>query len=168
VTLAGRDGQVVHLTDVTRLVEDHQPLIGDAIINGGPGLMLMIEKFPWANTLDVTRGVEEALAELRPGLTGIAIDSTIFRPADFIELALGNLTTALLVGSILVFLVLLAWLTVLILRFLPEDEPSFTVSYPVSPCAPHGHSYAAQPVTWRCVHCGDERVAEEVYDQNAA
>ncbi|HEY8799881.1 MAG TPA: efflux RND transporter permease subunit, partial [Candidatus Limnocylindrales bacterium] len=110
VTLAGRDGQVVHLTDVTRLVEDHQPLIGDAIINGGPGLMLMIEKFPWANTLDVTRGVEEALAELRPGLTGIAIDSTIFRPADFIELALGNLTTALLVGSILVFLVLLAFL----------------------------------------------------------
>jgi CzcA family heavy metal efflux pump len=110
VTLVGRNGQDVHLTDVAKLVEDHQPLIGDAIINDGPGLMLIIEKFPWANTLDVTRGVEAALAELRPGLSGIDMDSTIFRPADFIELALGNLTTALLLGSALVFLVLLAFL----------------------------------------------------------
>ncbi len=85
-------------------------LIGDAIVNDGPGLMLIIEKFPWANTLDVTRGVEAALDEMRPGLTGIKMDSTIFRPADFIELALHNLTTTLLVGSLLVFLVLLAFL----------------------------------------------------------
>lgn len=110
VTLAGRDGRLVRLTDVANLVEDHQPLIGDAIINDGPGLMLVIEKFPWANTLDVTRGVEEAMAELRPGLVGIDVDATIFRPADYIELALGNLTTALLLGSLLVFLVLLAFL----------------------------------------------------------
>ena len=34
--------------------------------------MLIVEKFPWANTLDVTRGVEAALDELRPGLPGIA------------------------------------------------------------------------------------------------
>ena len=37
---------------------DHQPLIGDAVINDGPGLLLIVEKFPWGNTLDVTRGVE--------------------------------------------------------------------------------------------------------------
>ncbi len=63
------------------LVEDHQPLIGDAVINDGPGLMLIVEKLPWANTLEVTRGVEEALEELQPGLPGIEIDTTIFRPA---------------------------------------------------------------------------------------
>jgi CzcA family heavy metal efflux pump len=110
VTLVGRDGQQVHLTDVANLVEDHQPLIGDAIINDGPGLMLIIEKFPWANTLDVTRGVEEAMRELQPGLAGIDVDTTIFRPADFIEIALVDLSTALLLGSFLVFLVLLAFL----------------------------------------------------------
>ena len=70
-----------------RLVEDHQPLIGDAVINDGPGLMLIVEKFPWANTLEVTRGVEEALDELEPGLPGIEVDTTIFRPATFIEVA---------------------------------------------------------------------------------
>ena len=32
------------------VVEDHQPLIGDAVINDGPGLMLIVEKLPWANT----------------------------------------------------------------------------------------------------------------------
>ncbi len=110
IRLVGRNGDQVALTDVADLVIDHQPLIGDAIINDGPGLMLIIEKFPWANTLDVTRGVEAALDELRPGLAGITVDPTIFRPADFIELALHNLAMTLLLGSALVFLVLLAFL----------------------------------------------------------
>ena len=47
--------------------------------------MLIVEKFPWGNTLDVTRGVEAALEEMQPGLPGIEIDTTIFRPATFIE-----------------------------------------------------------------------------------
>ena len=47
------------------VVWDTWPLFGDAVINGGPGLMLIVEKLPWANTLDVTRGVEEAIAEMQ-------------------------------------------------------------------------------------------------------
>ena len=50
--------------------------------------------------------MEEALDELRPGLPGIEMDSTIFRPADFIQVALDNLTRALLLGCLLVMLVL--------------------------------------------------------------
>lgn len=110
VTIEGRDGRLVRLADVAELVEDHQPLIGDAVINDGPGIMLIVEKFPWANTLDVTRGVEEALDELAPGLTGIEIDSSIFRPATFIDAALANLTTALLLGCLFVLLVLILFL----------------------------------------------------------
>ena len=98
------------LGDVAKVVEDHQPLIGDAVLNDGPGLILVIEKFPGANTLEVTRGVEAALEALRPGLTGIEIDTTIFRPANYIELAIGNLSTALLIGVLLVALVLLLFL----------------------------------------------------------
>ena len=85
-------------------------MIGDAVINDGPGLMLIVEKLPWANTLDVTHGVEEALDELRPGLPGMEIDTTIFRPATFIELSIDNLTTALIIGAFLVILVLGAFL----------------------------------------------------------
>jgi Cu/Ag efflux pump CusA len=106
------------LGDVANVVEDHQPLIGDAITKNGPGLLLVIEKFPGASALDVTRGVEKALAELRPGLPGMDVDQNVFRPATFIESAIRNSGRAGLIGLVLVALVLLAllfsWRTALI------------------------------------------------------
>jgi CzcA family heavy metal efflux pump len=110
VQVAGLDGKLVRLSEVAEVEKGHQPLFGDAVINDGPGLLLVVEKFPWANTLDVTRGVEDALEALKPGLPGIEFDTTIFRPASFIEIALANLSNALLVGSILVFIVLILFL----------------------------------------------------------
>ncbi|MDX1556735.1 MAG: efflux RND transporter permease subunit, partial [Xanthomonadales bacterium] len=86
------------------------PMMGDAVIDDGPGLMMIVEKLPWANTLEVTRGVEEAIAELRPGLPGIEIDTEIFRPATFIELSLDNLATAMALGAVLVIIILFAFL----------------------------------------------------------
>jgi multidrug efflux pump subunit AcrB len=100
------DGRTVRLGDVALVKWDTWPMVGDAVINDGPGLMLIVEKLPWANTLQVTRGVEAALAELAPGLPGIEIDHTIFRPATFIELSIHNLVRALLIGCVLVVLVL--------------------------------------------------------------
>ena len=96
--------------DVSKVVWDTPLPIGDAVINDGPGIMLIIEKFPWANTLAVTRGVEAALDELRPGLPSIQIDHEIFRPATFIETSIANLTTAMLIGALLVILVIGAFL----------------------------------------------------------
>ena len=106
------------LGDVARVVEEHQPLIGDAIVKDAPGLMLVVERFPWANTEDVTEEVDEALAALRPGLSGLEVDSTLFRPATFLELAVDNLSTVLFIGAglvVLVFFVFLAsWRSALI------------------------------------------------------
>jgi CzcA family heavy metal efflux pump len=110
VPIQERGGQPLRLGDVADVVKDHQPLIGDAVINDGPGLMLIVEKLPWGNTLEVTRGVEAALDEMRPGLPGMEIDSTIFRPATFVETAIGNLSRALLLGSLLVILILVLFL----------------------------------------------------------
>jgi CzcA family heavy metal efflux pump len=110
VVVGQRDGTPLRLSDVANVVEDHQPLIGDAVIDDGPGLMLIVEKLPWGNTLEVTRGVEEALKELEPGLTGIKVDPTIFRPATFIETAFRNLGRSLLLGCLLVMLVLALFL----------------------------------------------------------
>jgi len=98
------------LRDVANVTWDTWPMIGDAVINDGVGLMMIVEKLPWANTLEVTRGVEKVLATMRPGLPGIEIDSTIFRPATFIELSIDNLAIALIVGAILVIIVLGAFL----------------------------------------------------------
>jgi CzcA family heavy metal efflux pump len=98
------------LGEVAKVTWDTWPMVGDAVINDGPGLMMIVEKLPWANTLDVTRGIEAMLAEMRPGLPGIEIDTTIFRPATFIELSIENLTLAFIIASILVILVLGAFL----------------------------------------------------------
>jgi CzcA family heavy metal efflux pump len=110
VVLERRNGRTLHLGDVATLIEDPGPLIGDAVINNGPGLMLVVQKFPGANTLDLTHGVEDALEKMKPGLPGMTIDTTIFRPASFIETAIHNLTGALLIGCLLVVLILAAFL----------------------------------------------------------
>ena len=101
-----KNGKTVRLGDVADVKWDTWPLIGDAVINDGPGLMLIVEKLPWANTLEVSRGIEAALEELQPGLPGIEIDSKIFRPATFIELSVHNLMRALLLGCLLVIVVI--------------------------------------------------------------
>jgi len=104
------DGSALRLSDVSRVVTDTWPMIGDAVINDGPGLLLIVEKFPWANTLSVTQGAEAAIDEMRPGLSDIDIDTTIFRPATFVQTALDNLTNSLLIGAILVVVILLLFL----------------------------------------------------------
>lgn len=98
------------LGEVAEVKESFPPPIGDAVINDKPGLLLIVEKQPQGNTLDVTRGVEAALNDLKPGLRGIEVDSTIFRPATFIEVALRNLNKALLIGCLLVVVVLALFL----------------------------------------------------------
>jgi Cu/Ag efflux pump CusA len=110
VAIKEQDGAPLLLGDVAKVSFEHQPMIGDAIINDDVGLLLIVEKFPWANTLQVTHGVEAALDELRPGLPGMEIDHEIFRPATFIEVSIENLTTALLIGAVLVIVVLGAFL----------------------------------------------------------
>jgi Cu/Ag efflux pump CusA len=97
------------LGDVANVVEDHQPLIGDAIIDENPSLLLVIEKLPGINTLEVTQGLEAALDALRPGFASIDFDATLFRPASFIEMVMANLTRTLLISAFLVVLVLFAF-----------------------------------------------------------
>ncbi|HEX2185450.1 MAG TPA: efflux RND transporter permease subunit, partial [Chloroflexota bacterium] len=93
------DGTTLPLGAVADVVEHHPPLIGDALLKDGPGLLLVVEKFPGSNTLEVTRGVEGAISKLQPGLSGITFDTTIFRPASYIERSIANLSWALIVGS---------------------------------------------------------------------
>jgi len=106
VSVEGTETGTLRLGDVADVVTSHQPLIGDALVNDSPSLMLVIEKFPEASTLDVTRQVEAALKSLEPGLAGIEVDPTVFRPASFIESAIDSLGLALLISLLLVSLLL--------------------------------------------------------------
>ena len=104
------DGTTLRLGDIADVVEGHPPIIGDAFINNDLGLLLVVEKFPGADTVAVTSDIEKALDELRPGLSGIEIDTSVFRAASFIEDATNNLVLAGLLGAVLVTLALALFL----------------------------------------------------------
>lgn len=110
VPVALRFGTALTLGQIANIEEGHQVPIGDAVINDKPGLLLIVEKQVGANTLEVTKRVEEAIKTLKPGLRQTEIDSTIFRPATFIEMSLSNLNKALIWGSILVAIILILFL----------------------------------------------------------
>ncbi|HEU4513269.1 MAG TPA: efflux RND transporter permease subunit [Nocardioidaceae bacterium] len=97
----GDDGPLA-LGDVTEVVEGHQPLIGDTACGGGADcLLLVVEKFPDANTGQVADDVDSALAALGPGLGGMEVDSSLYRPAAHIESTFSSLGWALLAGGVL-------------------------------------------------------------------
>jgi Cu/Ag efflux pump CusA len=106
VAVEDTGGRRLRLDQVSTVVEDHQPLIGDAILPSGPGLMLVIEKFPEANTGAVTEGVEQALEALRPGLSGVQVDTNVYQAQSFIDASMANLGRWAIVGAILLFLFL--------------------------------------------------------------
>lgn len=105
-------GASVVLGDVASVVAAPEPPIGAALINGQPGIMLIINQQYGANTRDVTARVEAALQDLRPALEaeGIQLHTDLFRPANFIDAATGNVLHALLIGGALVIIVLFLFL----------------------------------------------------------
>ena len=102
------EGSSLRLDQVATVVEDHQPLIGDGLNGHGPGLLLVVEKLPGVNTLEVTDEILEALDALKPGLGGIEFDPTVYQPAGYIRTAIGNVAVALLIALILAAVTLLA------------------------------------------------------------
>jgi Cu/Ag efflux pump CusA len=105
VALEGEHPAPLRIGDVADVTEDHPLLIGDASLDGAPGLMLVIERFPGASTVDVTREVDEALDAMAPGLAGIEVDAHVFRPASYLTTALANLGFAGLASAVLLVVV---------------------------------------------------------------
>ena len=110
IVVDNRNGVPITLRQIATLTTGNPLHIGEGVVNDEAGLFIVVERFPWANTLQVTNDVEKVMKTLEPGLPGVAITTRIFRPATFIEQALGNLRTAMIIGSILVALILLAFL----------------------------------------------------------
>lgn len=101
IPIEGPNGKLL-LKDVATVETDHQPLIGDALLSKEAELLLVIEKFPETNTMAVTKGVDEALKALQPGLPGVKIDTTVYRQASFIQEEVGTLGIALLITLVLI------------------------------------------------------------------
>jgi CzcA family heavy metal efflux pump len=107
-----KDGTDVLLKDVANVVEGAEPPIGAAQIMGKSGIVLVISSQYGANTLKVTKRIDDVLNALSPSLNaeGIALHRNVFRAANFIETAVHNIGVSLLVGAILIVAVLFLFL----------------------------------------------------------
>lgn len=112
VVVGHHSGLSIRLQDLARVVEAAAPKIGDASIGGRPGIIVIVSSQYGANTIEVTRAVERALAELAPGIKAarIVLHPALFRPANFIVAAIDNVRSSLLLGAVLVGVVLLLFL----------------------------------------------------------
>jgi CzcA family heavy metal efflux pump len=106
------DGVALRLGDLGRVVEGAAPRFGEGGVNGVRGLVVVVSGQLGANTKVVAGRVEAALARLAPTIdaAGLTLDPAIFRPSEFIDLAIRNITTSLLLGGALVALILVLFL----------------------------------------------------------
>src|SRR5262249_46302444 len=106
------NGVPLALRDVATVQVGAALRAGDAIVQGRAGVLLTISSQFGANTMDVTRALEDALADIVPRLEsdGITVYPAVHRPATFIERALGNLRDGLAVAALFVLVVLFVFL----------------------------------------------------------
>jgi len=112
LVVKSQNGSNVTLGDVATITYAPEPPIGAAQIMGKPGIVMMIIGQYGANTLSVSRQVETVLDEFEPLFKQQSIDfySHLFRPADYIETSVGNLSGHLLIGGFFVVLILYLFL----------------------------------------------------------
>jgi CzcA family heavy metal efflux pump len=110
--LGTRAGFPVRLGDVATVREGAEPRFGDALIGAKPGILIETSTQFGANTLDVTRALEERLDAIAPALAkeGVEYHPALLRPASFIESAIEKLRNSLAVGAVLVVALLLIML----------------------------------------------------------
>jgi CzcA family heavy metal efflux pump len=102
----------IKISDVAQVkVGGALPKIGDASLNGEPGIVMTVAKQPGINTLVLTEEIDAALVEISKTLpAGININTKIFRQADFIQASISNIQKALIEGSIFVVIVMFLFL----------------------------------------------------------
>ena len=107
-----KGGAVLRLGDLGRVAEAPEPPFGEGGVNGERGLVIVVSGQLGSNTKVVAAAVEDALRALRPAIdaAGLTLHPELFRPAEFIDLALRNITSSLLLGAALVAVVLFVFL----------------------------------------------------------
>jgi HME family heavy-metal exporter len=84
---------------------------GDAGFEGKPAVILGIQKQPTADTIALTRSIEDALVTLKQGLpAGMAEPRVTFRQASFIEASIDTLQGKLIGASVFVAVILFFFL----------------------------------------------------------
>ncbi len=109
--IAAQEGIPTLVRDLGTAAIGEAPKRGEGSAMGKPAVILGIQKQPGANTLDLTRRLDAALADITAKLpAGMQLRTDIFRQADFISVSVNNVQWALVEGVVLVTLVVLLFL----------------------------------------------------------
>ncbi|WP_428422037.1 efflux RND transporter permease subunit [Methylibium sp.] len=105
-------GAPLLLRDVARVAPGGAPRINAALIDGKPGVFLLVQGQLGANTRDTTIALDRALDRIAPVLaqSDATLHRDLFRPASFIETAVGNVQRDVMIGALLVVVVLFGFL----------------------------------------------------------
>ncbi|MEK9132876.1 MAG: efflux RND transporter permease subunit [Patescibacteria group bacterium] len=111
IGIAKINGRSIRLGDIANVVEGPSPVRGSATIDGKSGVILRIIRQPEAETLAVTKQIDETFSSLKSGLPkGVEIKNDLLRQQQFIDSGLSNVIDALRDGTILVIIVLILFL----------------------------------------------------------
>jgi multidrug efflux pump subunit AcrB len=133
----------VAVGDVARVVIGHQPLIGNALVDGTPGLMLVIQKLPGASVTAVTNQVRQALASLHLSQDGVTATTTLFQQGTYVTSASSDLRTAVIAAGVLAFLALLLLLLSLRAAFVAVVSVGVSLTVALLVLYLFGNSYNA-------------------------
>jgi HME family heavy-metal exporter len=111
LALTARQGQPILLRQVAEVAFAPALKRGDAGFEGKPAVILGIQKQPTADTIGLTRAIEEAVAGMQASLpAGMQAPRVTFRQASFIEASIDNLKLKLVGASVFVAAILFFFL----------------------------------------------------------
>ena len=111
LVVATNQGQVILLRQMAEVTFAAAVKRGDAGFEGQPAVILGIQKQPTADTIALTRTLEEALTDLKASLpAGMEAPRVTFRQANFIEASIATLQGKLIGASVFVAVVLFFFL----------------------------------------------------------
>ncbi len=107
-----QQGGNILLADIASIRYAPKPAFGAAQIMGEPGIVMMVIGQYGANTLSVSRNLEQILDDFKPLFEkqGIQFYPHLFHPADYIETSFTNLSGHLFIGVACVLLILFLFL----------------------------------------------------------
>ena len=112
------DGKPILLEDVATVKTGSALKRGDASFQGQPAVVMMIIKQPDVDTPTVTKAVESVLKSLQTTFPKDVQVNRTFRQSNFIDTAIGNVSSSLIQGiaivSVIMLLFLMNWRTAVI------------------------------------------------------
>lgn len=111
LALTAKNGQPILLRQIAEVTFAAALKRGDAGFEGKPAVILGIQKQPTADTIALTRSIEQALAGMNASLpAGMDAPRVTFRQASFIEASIDNLKWKLIGASVFVAAILFFFL----------------------------------------------------------